>query len=216
MDGKVGDATYTAEVELGGLLLALDDLRLDRAHVAGWSNGAKLALHLALAHPGRVRSLTLIEPAAPWVLESAGEPVADFGKDEAHRRAGRQVTDDDLASFLVSAGVVPAEWDRAAIEASPVWAHSSPLRNALSWTFPATWGNHHVDELASIACATLVVRGSDTAPSLKAIAALVADRIPGANLLELPGGHACHLENAEAFVTALRRHLDDADGATTA
>src|SRR5829696_5382788 len=93
MHGKVGDTTYTAGVELGGLLLALDDLRLDRAHVAGWSNGAKLALHLALAHPSRVRSLTLIEPAAPWVLESAGEPVADFEKDEAHRRAGRQVTD---------------------------------------------------------------------------------------------------------------------------
>jgi pimeloyl-ACP methyl ester carboxylesterase len=72
------------------------------------------------------------------------------------------------------------------------------------------WGDHHVDELASIRCPTLVVRGTDTAPWLAATAALVAERIPGAELLELPGGHASHLQNAEAFLAALRSHLDAA------
>ena len=51
MNGIVGDPTYDADVELAGLLLALDELKLDRAHIAGWSNGGKIALHLVLAYP---------------------------------------------------------------------------------------------------------------------------------------------------------------------
>ena len=82
-----------------------------------------------------------------------------------------------------------------------------PLRNALSWNFPATSGDHHVDELAAIRCPTLVVRGTETTPWLSETAALVAERVPGAKLLELPGGHACHLQNPDTFVTALRNHL---------
>lgn len=120
------------------------------------------------------------------------------------------MTDDDLAVFFVSAGVLPDGLDRSAIEQLPVWAASHPLRNALSWGFPATWDDYHVDELVSVHCPTLVVRGTETAPWLAATAGLVAERFPGAELLELPGGHASHLQNAEAFLAALRLHLDNA------
>jgi pimeloyl-ACP methyl ester carboxylesterase len=210
MKGLVGDPDYTADLELAGLLLTLDELRLDRVHVAGWSNGGKIALHLVLARPERVRSLTLIEPGTPWVMETAGTSTPDLASflERTHHLAGREVTDDDLATFFVSAAVIPGGLDRAAIEELPVWAASRPLRNALSWGFPTMWGDHHVDELASIRCPTLVVRGTETAPWLAATAALVAERIPGAELLELPGGHGSHLQNADAFLTALRRHLD--------
>ncbi len=210
MDGRIGDSDYSAEIELAGLLLALDAEGMDRAHVAGWSNGGKIALHLALAQPQRVRSLTLVEPGTPWLLQTAGTPTADLAAfvDRTHRLAGREVTDDDLAEFFVSASVVPAGLDRSAIEQLPVWAASHPFRNALSWGFPAVWGDHHVDELASIHCPTLVVRGTETAPWLSATAALVAERIPNAELLELPGGHACHLQNPDVFLAAFHRHLD--------
>ena len=48
MNRRVGDPTYSAAIELAGLLLTLDELGLDRVHVAGWSNGGKIALHLVL------------------------------------------------------------------------------------------------------------------------------------------------------------------------
>jgi pimeloyl-ACP methyl ester carboxylesterase len=209
MNGLVGDPEYNTDVELAGLVMTLDQQGLDRVHVAGWSNGGKIALHLALAHPERVRSLTLIEPGTPWVLQTAGTPTPDLDSfmERTHRLAGREVTDDDLATFFVSAGVIPAGLDRGAIEQLPVWEVSYPFRNALSWGWPATWGDHHVDELASIRCPTLVVRGTETAPWLSATAALVAERIPNAELLDLPGGHASHLQSADAFLTAFRRHL---------
>lgn len=94
------------------------------------------------------------------------------------------------------------------IEQLPVWAASRPLRNALSWIGPATWGQHHVDELESIRGPTLVVRGTDTSAWLSATAALVAERIPGAELIDLPGGHACFLQSPDDFRSALQRHLD--------
>ncbi len=210
MHGMVGSPDYDAEVELAGLLLTLDELGLDRPHVAGWSNGGKLALHLALAHPDRIRSLTLIEPAARWVLETAGTQTPDFAAfwEGMNALAGRDVTEDDLAAFLVSAGVVPAGVDRTTMEQLPVWAGSLPFRNALSWGGPASWGEHHVDELHAIRCPTLVVRGTETSSWLAATAALVARSIPGAVLLDLPGGHACLLQSADAFLAALGRHLD--------
>lgn len=210
MNGLVGNPEYSAEVELAGLLLALDGAGLDRVHVAGWSNGGKIALHLALAYPERVRSLTLVEPGTAWLLQTAGTPTPDLASfvERTHSLAGRDVTDDDLAEFFVSAGIIPVGLDRAALEQLPVWATSHPFRNALSWGWPATWGEHHVEELAAIRCPTLVVRGDETAAWLSATAALVAERIPNAELLELPGGHACHLQNPDAFLAAFRRHLD--------
>ncbi|MGI9028581.1 MAG: hypothetical protein ACR2HP_01140 [Ilumatobacteraceae bacterium] len=54
------------------------------------------------------------------------------------------------------------------------------------------------------------MRGTETAPWLAATAALVAERIPDAELLELPGGHASHLQNADVFTAAFRHHFDTA------
>lgn len=39
----------------------LEALGIERAHVAGHSTGAAIAVELALAHPERVHSLTLLE-----------------------------------------------------------------------------------------------------------------------------------------------------------
>jgi pimeloyl-ACP methyl ester carboxylesterase len=40
---------------------------MEDVHLVGWSNGGRMALDFALAHVGRVRSLTMIEPSAPWL-----------------------------------------------------------------------------------------------------------------------------------------------------
>lgn len=50
----------------GELLSFLDRQGAERVHLAGWSLGAHLALDFALAHPGRVASLTLMAMRASW------------------------------------------------------------------------------------------------------------------------------------------------------
>jgi pimeloyl-ACP methyl ester carboxylesterase len=58
-------------------------LGLDSFHLAGWSMGAGVAMQYTLDHPGRVRSLTLIDPLSPFgfggTKDSEGTPTApDF------------------------------------------------------------------------------------------------------------------------------------------
>ena len=71
--GKVGDPSYTRETERESLRLTLDELGIEQADFAGWSRGGKALIDFTAVHPSRVRSLTLVEPAAYWILEELGE-----------------------------------------------------------------------------------------------------------------------------------------------
>lgn len=62
---------------------------IGQAHVVGHSTGGTLALQLAAAHPGIVRSMVLLEPALPY---AADEPRSD-----AMRRAVTAAEQGDLA-----------------------------------------------------------------------------------------------------------------------
>ena len=50
-------ADYTPSRMAGDAVACLDHLRLERAHVFGYSMGARVAAFMALAHPGRVATL---------------------------------------------------------------------------------------------------------------------------------------------------------------
>ena len=75
--------TYTLESEMDGLIRTTEAAGIDRFHLLGYSVGGSLALVFALAHPDRITSLTLIEPA--WIgnaIES--ETEAKFLSDLDH------------------------------------------------------------------------------------------------------------------------------------
>lgn len=63
---------YAVDYEAAALGKTLDELAIEQADIAAWSYGTVIALSYALHHPQRVRSLTLIEPSAYWVLRSRG------------------------------------------------------------------------------------------------------------------------------------------------
>ncbi|MFJ9591019.1 alpha/beta fold hydrolase [Streptomyces acidicola] len=71
-----------------------------------------------------------------------------------------------------------------------------------------------VAELADIRCPVLLVHGSATTDWLKRVVAVLDERLRDTRVLELPGDHACHLENPDSFLAALERHL--AQGAAAA
>lgn len=120
--GLPGDPGYTAETEREALRLTLDALGLESSHLVGWSGGGKSALEFAIEYPDRVRSLTLVEPAAYWILEQLGVGLEDVKRVNSlvHGLFGRPVTGDDLAMFLELAGFVQTardapshpNWDR--------------------------------------------------------------------------------------------------------
>ena len=60
---------YSIEMETAGLLRLVDERGDDRVHLYGHSAGASIALAFAVAHPDRVASLALDEPATDFTAE---------------------------------------------------------------------------------------------------------------------------------------------------
>jgi len=74
--------------------------------------------------------MTLVEPAAGWILKAAGESDREHQESTAflYSLAGREVSDDDLARFLHLAGFVG---DPAEARSDPYWERAWPHRMTL-------------------------------------------------------------------------------------
>lgn len=208
--GRPGEPGYTTETERESLRMTLDALGIDAAHIAGWSAGGTAVIEFALAYPERVRSLTLVEPGAYWVLEQLGEASPDLERANSfmHGLFGKDVTEDDLAGFLELAGLAPS---REAARNDPYWPRAVPHRAALSWyseEFDRT--DRSIEELATIRCPVLLVKGSDSTELDRHAVDVLGERLPKATVLELPGDHASHIQSIDAFLEAFEKHLTPA------
>jgi pimeloyl-ACP methyl ester carboxylesterase len=61
--GDLPPADYTLEFEVAGILRCAEEVGFDRFHLVGYSGGGASSLAFAAAHPKRLRSLALLEPA---------------------------------------------------------------------------------------------------------------------------------------------------------
>ena len=205
--GKAGDPSYTRDTERESLLLTLDELEIERSHFAGWSRGGKALIDFTAVHPGRVISLTLVEPAAYWILEELGE--TDFVLERLirhiHRMAGATVTEDDLAAFLSSAGFAD---DPGRAREGPYWDRALPHRMALSWASDESMGSDFsVADVATIRCPVLLTRGTRTERWERRVVEILGTHIPDVRVAEFEGGHAHHIESLEPFLVELDTHL---------
>lgn len=203
--GRPGDPTYDADMERESIEMTLEAAGIEEMHLVGWSNGGRVALDFALARPDRVRTLTMIEPPAYWLVAEEDETARGF-HEYLGRIEGRQLSDEDLCEFLVRAGIGPEGVDFASL---PQWEFWSSCRQSLSWagermTESAAAGIEGFEQLET---PTMVVRGRSTSPWLSAVAGRFAEEMPRAELVELDGGHGCLLESPEAFLAALAGHV---------
>jgi pimeloyl-ACP methyl ester carboxylesterase len=67
------EADYSHPAQARRLLALLDGLKIEHAHLVGHSWGANIAVHMALIHPERVRTLTLLTPG---FFRPASFPIA--------------------------------------------------------------------------------------------------------------------------------------------
>jgi pimeloyl-ACP methyl ester carboxylesterase len=192
-------AGYSVRTESHALAAALDDIGwTGPVDLVAWSFGAAVTLDFALDHAERVRTLTLIEPPALWLLPNHGRAWTDVRALEA---LVPEVRDDVgvavLEAFVRTAALVPPG---AAPESLPQWEswvrHRRSLRNT-----GAVFA--HGDEPARVRAfdrPVLLVTGQGTAPFLRAIHDALATMLPNASALELPGGHAPHLVAPDEFL----------------
>jgi pimeloyl-ACP methyl ester carboxylesterase len=206
--GRSVPSSYGTLTEREALRATVDELELTRFDLVGWSYGAHVALAFTLEYPERVRSLTLIEPPASWILRETGHAFTALANDEALDQSftHRQITVEDLRAFLVRAGFGHVGDD---FESLPGWATWVRNRQALAINGTIHEYSDSLDRLRSLEVPLLAVRGLDTTETLATIAGDIAATAPRATLLELPGGHACHLQNFDRFLAELEEHLEE-------
>ncbi len=171
---------------------------------AGYSMGGRTALHVALAHPDRVKRLVLISAGA--------------GIDGPAARAARRVTDEELARRIEAEGVDSflSFWlaqplfaslgaDRAGRESRLVNTAAglaSSLRLAGAGAQEPLW--HRLGELGRRRLPVLLIAGEHDARYVDQARRMAAAIGPSATLEVVAGaGHACHLERPAEVAEAL-------------
>lgn len=151
--------------------------------------------------------MTLVEPAADWILQATGESDREHleSTDSLYSMAGQYVSDDDLARFLYMAGFVR---DPTQARSHPNWERAWPHRMTLSWLSEKLMGSDHsVADLAAVECPVLLTKGMKTGKVERRVVDLLALHLPDASVVELEGTHAHHIESIDQFLEALEKHL---------
>jgi 2-succinyl-6-hydroxy-2,4-cyclohexadiene-1-carboxylate synthase len=209
-DAPDDPARYAADRVAGDVLDLVDTLGIHRTALLGYSMGARVALHAALAAPERVGAL---------ILESGSPGIADDAE-RAARRAADEALADDIERDGVEAFV--DRWERL-----PLWESQKMQPRSVRETLRAqrlTNGAHGLanalrglgagatlplhERLAELAdVPVLLVCGSLDEKYVR-IAREMKAKLPSAELREVGNaGHAVHLESPREMVRVVEEFL---------
>lgn len=203
-DGNSESFCLAHEASLvGGLIAALDA----PVHLVGHSYGGAVALHVARARPDRIRSLTLVEPAAFHLLRN-GDALDLAALREIQRIAAAVSRALELGNPRKGFGRLVDYWSSTGTWAIMEEARRSalfPLLDKVALDFQATLGEPGGPEsLRDISVPTLVVQAERTPLPTRRICRLLAGGIPGARLVTVRGaGHmlaSTHWEEVDALI----------------
>lgn len=191
-----GQAGYAVEDLANDVLAIADAYRLDRVHLAGMSLGGYISQMVAVDHPGRIASLTLIasEPlgwdgkALPHISPVFLDHFEGLGSLDWSDRAA-------VVAFLVRSeqlcvgSAAPFDRTRAEARVARVLSRTdSPesMFNHSALVMRGDWTGRFRD----ISCPALIIHGEEDPILPIENGEAIAAGIPGATLVTLPGvGH---------------------------
>ncbi|MDQ1024440.1 3-oxoadipate enol-lactonase/4-carboxymuconolactone decarboxylase [Streptomyces umbrinus] len=192
--GLIGPGATVAD--LAALVLALaDSLGLDRFSYAGVSLGGAVGLHLAVHHPERVERLAVICSSAHFNGSKPWEERAALVREEGLA---------ELAKSADSRWFTPGFTVPELVE-----DHRTADPDAYAACCDALAAFDIRERLPEIGAPTLLVTGREDPATPPAHLREIADAVPGAALVEIPGAsHLAPAQCPEAVLTALRAHFD--------
>ena len=205
---------YTIHEMADDAVALLDHLDIDRTHVLGLSMGGMIAQEVVLRHPDRVRGLVL----------AATFPEPDVATEEQ-----RKVIFTEMGGSIAETGEMKIDF--TAMNPMSFFQHLLPLvftpafiqtelpklmqmfAGALQWGFSleaimgqmqAIMAHKATDRLAQVKAPTLVLTGDADRLISPANSTVLAENIPGAKLVTVPGGsHGFNLETPDVFNRAV-------------
>ncbi|MEV2195957.1 3-oxoadipate enol-lactonase [Streptomyces phaeochromogenes] len=192
--GLIGPGATIAD--LAALVLALaDSLGLDRFSYAGVSLGGAVGLHLAVHHPERIERLAVICSSAHFNGSKPWEERAALVREEGLA---------ELAKSADSRWFTPGFTVPELVE-----DHRTADPGAYAACCDALAAFDIRARLPEIGAPTLLVAGREDPATPPAHLREIADAVPGAALVEIPGAsHLAPAQCPEAVLTALRAHFD--------
>ncbi len=180
----------------------LDALEVESAHVFGVSLGGMIAQELALRHPQNVRRLALgcthagprtASRAPDWAVQIFNES-RDMPRPDALRHS----------IPLLFAAKTAEEQPELVEEALQVMARNNQPKSSYLLQLGAVMLHDTFDRLPQIRHTTLVMTGTEDTLVDAGNSRLIAERIPGARLIEFPEtGHVFFTEKAAEVNRAL-------------
>jgi pimeloyl-ACP methyl ester carboxylesterase len=191
-------------------IAVMDSARVERAHVIGASMGGMIAQHVALDHPERVRSLTL---ACTTAGGSRGKPPWRlFASMAARPLVGLERTFPIVAPLLYSEAT-RADPKKLADDLALRTSDATPLATAPG-QFSAIARHDTRKRLGELEMPVLVLHGEEDKLVPPAAGGKLAERIPDARLVTLPGtGHVLTTDDEEGTAGAIREFLDEVEEA---
>ncbi|MFD0363549.1 alpha/beta fold hydrolase [Nocardia sp. GCM10030253] len=184
-DSDKPDTPYSTTGFADDAIAVLDDLGIDRAAVYGTSMGGRVAQWLAARYPDRVHALVLgcTTPGDRHGVERGNDVRRSLADPDpaAARHALLELM--YTPSYLATA---PRPFTTLGDPTMPAFARR---RHLVASSRHDAW-----DALPDIGVPTLVVHGTDDRFNPTANAALLADRIPGAQLRLIPGARHAYFE----------------------
>jgi len=189
-----GEPGYTGDDLVADAAAIIAVLGLRRAHVVGQSAGGALAQVLALDHPERVASLTLVatSPAGP-------DPDLPAMSDEASA-AFAAIAEPDWPDRAAVIEYLTQQWRAGASRARPfdeegtralsarVVDRTANMESSMKNAYAAERTDRWRERLGELAVPTLVVHGTEDPLFPLGHGEALAREIPGAELLTLEGG----------------------------
>jgi pimeloyl-ACP methyl ester carboxylesterase len=195
----------------------LIDRNKRKVHLIGHSYGGGVALHVALAWPDRIASLTLYEPSAFHLLEAMGDRgAAAFAEiAELARKTGERVIAGDYrraAIAFVDYWGGAGSWAalRPSVQAALIrWMPKATLDFRALLKEPTPLAAY-----AGLRMPVLVMRGEHAPRPTRTIAELLPTLLPAAHLAVLDGaGHMGPLTHAAAVNGLIVDHVRAAEAA---
>jgi 3-oxoadipate enol-lactonase len=208
--GTRATGAFTYWDSAADVLALLDHLDVERAVLAGMSQGGFLSLRAALTAPDRVRALVLIDSQA-----GREDPAMAPGYEQIHRTwldDGPGPVQELVASIILG----PGQWDEWYAKWNEQYAQWAPDDlGQLDWPFRCLMDRDDITgRLAEISCPTLIVHGTADAAIPLARAQAVRDSLGGpVTLIAVEGAaHASNVTHPEEVNQAILGFLRELAG----
>ena len=183
----------------------IEVLGLERPVVVGSSGGARIAVELARTRPELLAGAVFSEPPIFGLDPKAGEAlmaeIAAVVRPAAEAGGPRAAVD---AFFPV---LCPGLWSRLDETTKDRYRANGPMMLAelSGQPYPLT-----IADVATIGMPCMVLAGTISHPSLRAIAAALARALPDARFVELEGsGHVTYAERPDQFAQAVAAFAEE-------